>query len=89
MLMVLIKAAISSHWLQPIGSRAGRETTALLKVSPLGEVLSVHVAKSSGDSRFDDSVLKAVWLSSPLPFPENPKYYDLIKQFQINFNPYE
>ena len=39
---------------------------------PGGEVINVSVVESSGYPDFDESVMNAVKLSSPLPVPDGP-----------------
>ena len=41
-----------------------------LRVIPGGEVVSVEVDKSSGYPNFDESLVNAVELASPLPVPD-------------------
>lgn len=84
-----IQAVIQSNWREPDGTSVAIQATLQLKVSASGEVLNIRITKSSGDRTFDESVEKAVLRASPLPFPANPKYYDIIKEFELIFNPYD
>lgn len=65
----LIKQAISNKWRIPVSARQGQECILKLRLIPSGEVISVEVIKSSGDSVFDRSVESAVYKASPLPLP--------------------
>lgn len=84
-----IKAAVENNWRRPGTSRVGLKAVIQLKVSRTGEVLQVRVIKSSGDPFFDQSAELAVQKASPLPIPTDPKYYDYINEFNIEFNPDE
>ncbi|MGI9319124.1 MAG: cell envelope integrity protein TolA [bacterium] len=84
-----IKAAIENNWRRPGTSRVGLKAVIQLKVSRTGEVLQARVIKSSGDPFFDQSAELAVQKASPLPIPTDPKYYEYINEFNIEFNPDE
>lgn len=82
-----IQAAIRSNWIEPPISTTGLEALIRINVNPGGEVTSAQVVKSSGNSLFDRSAEIAVLKASPIPIPNNPKYYQFIKEFNINFRP--
>lgn len=84
-----IKTAIENNWRRPGTSRVGLKAVIQLKVSRSGEVLQAQVIKSSGDPFFDQSAELAVQKASPLPIPTDPKYYEYINEFNIEFNPDE
>ena len=69
------------------GDATSLEMTISVKVTRDGYVTSAKVVRSSGDAIFDRSAENAVLKASPLPFPDNPKYYEFIKEFQFKFNP--
>ena len=71
---------IYSYWTY-FGEASALEVILVVKVSREGEVISSEVMRSSGDPRFDRSAENAVRKASPLPFPDNPKYYEFIKEF--------
>ena len=85
-LQARIRAAVESNWLRPVGV-SGLTATIRVKVARDGRVLSVQIVKSSGDPLFDKSAENAVYRASPLPFPENPKFYEYINDFQFKFDP--
>ena len=60
-----------------------------LRVGRNGEVQNARIVESSGDTSFDESAELAVREASPLPIPQEPEYYDHIKEFRIEFNPDE
>ena len=84
-----IRAAIENNWRRPATSRQGLKAVILLRVGRSGDVQSVKIVRSSGDPFFDQSAEVAVKKASPLPIPTEPKYYEHIKEFQIEFNPDE
>ena len=82
-----IGAKVRENWNKPLGSMTGLETMISVKVQRTGEVVSVKVVKSSGDHFFDQSAENAVYKASPLPFPDEPRYYEFIKEFNFKFVP--
>ncbi|MCH2493750.1 MAG: cell envelope integrity protein TolA [Gammaproteobacteria bacterium] len=82
-----IWAKVRQNWNKPPGSMAGLETVISVKVQRTGEVVSVKVVKSSGNVYFDQSAENAVYKASPLPFPDEPRYYEFIKEFNFKFVP--
>jgi len=86
-LVARIGAKVRQNWNRPPGSMAGLETVISVKVQRTGEVVSVKVVKSSGNVYFDQSAENAVYKASPLPFPDEPRYYEFIKEFNFKFVP--
>jgi colicin import membrane protein len=76
----LIKQAISNKWRIPVSARKGQECILKLRLIPSGEVVSVEVIKSSGDTIYDRSVEAAVFRASPLPLP--PAESGLFNEFR-------
>ena len=76
-----IGAKVRENWNKPLGSMTGLETVISVKVQRTGEVVSVKVVKSSGNDYFDQSAENAVYKASPLPFPDELRYYEFIKEF--------
>ena len=82
-----IGAKVRENWNKPLGSITGLETVISVKVQRTGEVVSVKVVKSSGYDFFARSAENAVYKASPLPFPDEPRYYEFIKEFNFKFVP--
>ena len=78
---------VTENWIEPPGLMTGLETVISVKVQRTGEVVSVKVVKSSGNHYFDQSAENAVYKASPLPFPDEPRYYEFIKEFNFKFAP--
>lgn len=59
-----------------------------IKLSPLGEVSSVRLVKSSGSERYDRSVETAILKASPLPIPDltlDPNANNELRNITANF----
>lgn len=54
---------------------------------PTGEVIDVHITKSSGYKPWDDAVQRATWKSSPLPRPDQPELFE--RHLSLHFRPME
>ena len=83
-----IRNAISQRWRIP-GNYRDRDDLSVrvrIRVIPGGEVVNVQVAKSSGYPNFDESLVNAVELASPLPVPEG-KLFEQFRTFVIVFSP--
>ena len=82
-----VETWIRSHWSYPVAVQSTKnlETTVLLKVKMDGTILNTWVKKRSSNSIFDQSVIKAIEKSDPLPpFPEG--YRKSYEDFEITFN---
>ncbi|MBI5098857.1 MAG: TonB C-terminal domain-containing protein [Nitrospirae bacterium] len=65
----LITRKIWSEWIYPETGSAGLEVIIAVKLDREGKVISHEIEKSSGNSLFDRSALKAISKASPLPPP--------------------
>lgn len=82
-----VESWIKSNWSYPVAVQSTRklETTVLLKVKMDGTILKTWFKKRSSNRIFDQSVLKAIEKSDPLPpFPEG--YRKSYEDFEITFN---
>lgn len=86
-LVAQIQSRVTGNWIRPQGLPAGLEAVISVNVTRSGEVVSAKVVRSSGNSLFDRSAEHAVLKASPLPFPDNPRYYEFIKSFNFKFTP--
>ena len=69
---------IANRWLRPPGLPTGLRCKVRIEILPNGEVISVKILQSSGNPSFDTSVENAVYKSSPLPLPEDPKAFERV-----------
>jgi colicin import membrane protein len=82
-----VYSLIKSNWHYPPELARGRdpESTVVLMVKSDGAILKTRFEKRSTDALFDESVLKAIERSNPLPpFPEG--YRMTHDEFYINFS---
>ena len=82
-----VYSLIKSNWHYPPELASGRapESTVVLMVKSDGTILKTRFEKRSTDALFDESVLKAIERSNPLPpFPEG--YRMTHDEFYINFS---
>ena len=84
---VEVENRIKQNWSFPVamGGRSDLEAVVVLKVRRDGKILDRQFVKGSSNSVFDQSVLKAIERSDPLPpFPEG--YVRRHDEIEINFN---
>lgn len=81
-----LKRHIEKNWYRTPGvSGLDRmQVVILIKVNRDGTISSMDVVQSSGRKSFDNSILRAVRKSVPLPIPEGK--YDVFRTIQISFN---
>ena len=82
-----IENRIKSNWSYPVaaGNQKDLEALVIVKVKNDGTILDSWFKKPSSDNVFDQSVMKAVERSNPLPaFPEG--YRRSYDEIEINFN---
>lgn len=85
-----IAAEIESNWRRPPSARNGMTVLLSLHLLPTGEVDNVYVAKSSGDSHFDESAIRAVQRVGQFSELQNmdPMLFDRnFRKLNLNYNP--
>ena len=65
----MISAKVHGNTRLPDNLKGNPEVRCVVKLLPTGEVQSVRVTKSSGNSAYDEAVIRAIEKSSPLPLP--------------------
>ena len=65
--MAVIQSAIQSNWSRPPSARNGMEVLLDIQLVPTGKVVSVTIAKSSGNEAFDRSAIAAVDKTESFP----------------------
>ena len=73
-----IKSRIENNWLIPHDINHDKICTAIVNQLPSGKITSVKIHGCSGESLYVDSLINAVWKSSPLPIAQD------IEVFQEN-----
>ena len=77
--ILTIKAKIENNWLIPHDTSHDKICTAIVNQLPSGKVTSVKIHGCKGDSIYIDSLINAVWKSSPLPVaPDIEVFQDII-----------
>ncbi|MDX1803129.1 MAG: cell envelope integrity protein TolA [Alcanivorax sp.] len=84
-----IRSAVAQRWRIPGNYRGRDDIKAQVRIQmiPGGEVVDVSVVKSSGYPDFDESVMAAVKLASPLPVPDGALFDKTFRSFLIEFDP--
>jgi colicin import membrane protein len=65
----MISAKVRGNTRLPDSLQGNPEVRCLVKLLPTGEVQSVRVTQSSGNTAYDEAVVRAIEKSSPLPLP--------------------
>lgn len=86
----LITSTITNYWSRPPSARNGMETLLSIQLIPTGEVVSVQILKSSGNTAFDNSAVNAVRKAGS--FPELQKlpgreFERSFRRFRLLFRP--
>ncbi len=81
-----LKKVIERNWFRPPGMNQLDKMTVIVmvKLDKDGKVNDMDVKESSGNVYFDNSLLRAVRRSSPLPIPTDK--YNLFKTLELRFN---
>jgi colicin import membrane protein len=83
---VLVQA-IERNWIRPPSARAGLECTLFVTQAPGGTVVDVKLGACNGDQAVRESIATAVYKSSPLPAPRDPRAFE--RRLEIVFKPTE
>jgi colicin import membrane protein len=78
---------IERNWNRPPTARAGLECTLNVTQAPGGTVIDVKVGDCNGDAAVRESITNAVFRSSPLPPPRDPRAFE--RRLVIVFKPTE
>jgi len=79
-----IKSRIENNWLIPHDIKHDKICTAIVNQLPSGKITSVKIHGCSGETLYVDSLINAVWKSSPLPMAQDIQVFqeNLILQFK-------
>ena len=83
----LLVQAIERNWIRPPSARAGLECTLNVTQATGGTVVDVTIGNCNGDEAVRDSITNAVYKSSPLPAPRDPRAFE--RRLVIVFKPTE
>jgi colicin import membrane protein len=82
-----IQAKIRSNIILPPELAGNPQAEFDVALLPTGEVLSVKLARSSGNRALDDAWERAILKSSPLPRPSKPEIF--VRDLRLKFRPSE
>ena len=83
----LLVQTIERNWIRPPSARAGLQCTLYVTQAPGGTVMDVRLAACNGDDPVRESIVNAVYRSSPLPAPRDPRAFE--RRLEIVFKPTE
>jgi colicin import membrane protein len=83
----LLTQTIERNWIRPPSARAGLECTLDVTQATGGTVVDVKVGACNGDQAVRESIANAVYRSSPLPAPRDPRAF--ARKLVIVFKPTE
>jgi colicin import membrane protein len=84
---LMLVQAIERNWNRPPSARAGLECTLYVTQAPGGSVVDVKLGTCNGDQAVRESITTAVYKSSPLPAPRDPRAFE--RRLEIVFRPME
>lgn len=74
---------VYSNWLRPSYSKRGWSCKAIITQDSSGTVKKVNIVNCQGDLKFQESVKRAIYKSSPLPLPRDSSLFN--KTIEITF----
>ena len=80
-----ITRKVRQNWILPHDLEGNPEAIFDVVQLPTGEILSVKLARSSGNPLYDAAVERAILKSSPLPLPEPRSLFE--RQLKLTFRP--
>jgi colicin import membrane protein len=83
----LLVQTIERNWIRPPSARAGLECTLNVTQATGGTVVDVKLGDCNGDQAVRESITNAVYRSSPLPAPRDPRAFQ--RRLVIVFKPTE
>jgi colicin import membrane protein len=86
----LIQQTVTNYWSRPPSARNGMEVELRIQLIPTGEVVSVTIIRSSGDSAFDRSAVNAVEKAGAFPELQklpNAEFEKTFRRFTLLFKP--
>jgi colicin import membrane protein len=85
--LAMIEQRVERNWNRPPSAKAGLECEVKVAQAPGGTVLSVQMGRCNGDEAVMQSIEAAVYRSSPLPLPRDPRLFE--RNVTIIFKPAE
>ncbi len=85
--MFAIQQKVERNWVRPANAEVGLECIVNVRQLPGGEVVDVSIGRCNGDQTVKRSIESAVYKSSPLPAPRDPRVFD--RSLTLVFKPKE
>ncbi len=88
--VALIQRTVVNYWSRPPSARNGMEAELAVQLIPTGEIVSVTVIRSSGNSAFDRSAVNAVKKAGAFPELQklpNGEFEKTFRRFRLLFKP--
>src|SRR5579863_1211965 len=82
--MGLIKQKVENNWIQPANTPDNLSCTVLVTQVAGGTVTNVQIPTCNGDDAVVQSIMTAVYRSSPLPQPPDPSLFDRNLKFTFD-----
>ena len=81
----MIQDRVRRQIIEPPNLQGNPEVEIELRILPGGDVLepSVRVRRSSGNSAYDEAVVRAVLKASPLPVPSDPALFNQLRELNL------
>lgn len=84
----IIQQTMKRYWARPPSARNGMVVTLSISLLPGGEVKSVVIDRSSGNSAFDNAAVQAVQKAGRFSVPPDPQLFDRhFRNFKMRFKP--
>ena len=82
--VALIQQKVFSNWISPPSTPDNLNCTVLVTQVPGGTVTNVQIPSCNGDDAVVQSIITAVYKSSPLPNPPDPSLFDRSVKFTFD-----
>lgn len=84
-----INAKIKRHIILPPEIQGNPQAEFEVILLPGGEVLSIKLVRSSGQTAYDNAVERAIYKAQPLPLPSEPSLFGRFRELNLKFRPRE
>jgi colicin import membrane protein len=85
--VAMLQQTVERNWIRPPSARPGLECTLYVTQATGGTVIDVKIGECNGDEAVRESVANAVYRSSPLPAPRDPRAFE--RRLVMVFKPKE
>jgi colicin import membrane protein len=82
--VALITQKVHNNWISPASTPDNLNCTVLVTQVPGGDVTNVQLSDCNGDDAVQQSIMTAVYRSSPLPPPPDPSLFDRSLRFTFD-----